>query len=89
MLIEQFKTGFQVSTVSSGQFKVKDQTTQGNQKMQTVTKDSLLFGNRFPKAGIISQPISARARHQVKLNDRNRQAINNALPIQTQIQAMQ
>jgi hypothetical protein len=47
MFAQQFKPSFQIGTVGRGQFKIEDQTTQGDQQMQAIVKEGLFFG-AFP-----------------------------------------
>lgn len=88
MFTQQLKSSFQIGSVSGGQFEVQDQTAHGDQQMQSIAKESLLFRDRFAVGGIKGFPIRARRGNQMKLQRRDRHTINQALIILAQIQTM-
>ena len=89
MLAQQFKAGIQIRAICRGQLKIEDQAAHRDQQLQAIAEERLLFGHRLAVGGRICLPICGRIRHQVKLHHRNRQTIQNALPIPAQIQAAQ
>jgi len=57
--------------------------------MQPITKERLLFRDRFAVGGLIGFPICARRGNKMKLQRRDRHTINQALVILAQVQAAQ
>lgn len=86
---QQLKSGFQIGRVGGGQLEVQDQTTHGDQQMQSIAKEGLLFRDRFAVGGIKGFPIRARRGNEMKLQRRDRHTIDQALVILAQIQTTQ
>jgi len=57
--------------------------------MQTIAKESLLFGDGFSKSSFVDLPVTGRTWHLMKLNHGNGQTVDDILTILAQIQAAQ
>jgi hypothetical protein len=86
MVTQQFTARLQIRTIGGGQFKVQDQPTERDEQMQPIAKDGLLFRNRLAIRRLKGFPIATRTRHQVKLQGRDRQTIDQTLSVLAQIQ---
>lgn len=78
----------QIRLIGRGQHEVENDPIQGNEQMQFVAEDSLLFALDPAKGGAIGLPGSRswRARHQVKTQDRDRQTVDGALAIEGEVE---
>ncbi len=83
---EHFFANRQIAHAGRGEDKINNDPLQGDQPMQFVTKDGHFLAGHFPKIRPMHLPIPGCARHQMKLNHRNRQTINRTVVIVRQIQ---
>src|SRR3990172_211034 len=89
MFAKHFKAYFQIIDVSRSQLKIEDQPAQGDEQVQLEAENGLLFRRHFAVSGFKSLPIPLRTGHEIELDHRQGQTINHALPVLSNIQAVQ
>src|SRR5579859_4760375 len=88
MLGEQFAADGQVGKVRGSQLEVADDPALGEEQMQLVAKDGLLLRAAMAERGSSDLPLDARLRHVIELDDRDGQAIDDALRILGEIERL-
>lgn len=85
---QQFCARCEVGAVGRGQTEIADQPTERHQQMQFVAEDGLLFTWDSTEGGARGLPGGSgrRTGYQMEVQDRNRQAINRALGIVSQVE---
>ncbi len=81
MAREQLDADREVGQVGGGQLEVADDAALGEEQMQLVAKDGLLLRAAMAEGGPGDLPLDARLRHVGELDDRDGQAIDDALGV--------
>lgn len=89
MTSEQFTPNRQVGQVGGGQFKVADAPVLSDEQMEFVAKDGLFLRAAMPEGGPSDLPFDAGMGHVIKLDHRNRKAINDAVRILRAVKDLQ
>src|SRR5262249_3571632 len=79
----------QIGGVGRGQVKVQDDAAEGHQQVQFVAVNSLLLGGDLAKGGPIGIPVPRRTGDEVELHHGDRETVEAALAILSQIQQPQ
>src|SRR5262245_31485757 len=88
-VLQQITRGITFIGIGTGQLKIEDGPTNGDEQMQAIAIDGLLFGWAATKGRAMRCPIGCRRRYQMKLYDWNGQTVDHTLPILSHVQSEQ